>query len=264
MVDVCFLLCNCSLTVDRFSFIQRDQARASSGSSSISYYYLRELMSLFSSAIIDDIRVISEAELAYFYFDFRDIHKQSRRDMITSLLFQLSTQSIRCHEILYRLYSAYHSRAQRLSDGVLTECLKDMLSMPSEVPMYIIIDAIDECPDTSQDTSGASPREEILDFVEELVDLRLPHLRLCVTSLLEADVRVVLEPLSSFRVSLHDKTGHKEDIADYVWSFVHSDPKMRRWREADIDLLIRVLAEGADRGSESHCALIPVAQASIV
>ena len=82
-----------SLTVDKFSLTQRDEARSSSGSSFISYYRLRELISLFSSAIIDDIRVISEAGLAsiaYFYFDFRDIHKQRLRDVISSLLFQLS------------------------------------------------------------------------------------------------------------------------------------------------------------------------------
>lgn len=184
--------------------------------------------------------------------------------MITSLLFQLSTQSTRCHEILYRLYSAHHSSAQRPSDGILTECLKDMVSMPSEVPMYIIMDAIDECPYTSQDTSGGSPREEILDLVEELVNLRLPQLRLCVTSRAEADIRVVLEPLSSFRVSLHDKTGHKEDIANYVRSFVPSDRRMRKWREEDKELVIRELTERAAGGSESHCTLVLVAHTSIV
>ena len=224
-------------------------------------------MSLFSSAIIDDIRVISEANLAsmaYFYFDFGDTHKQCRRDMISSLLFQLSKQSNRCHEILYHLYLAHHHDAQNPTDGILTECLKNMLSIPSEVPMYIIMDAIDECPDTYQDTSWMSPREEILELLEELVNLRLPNLRLCVTSRPEADIRIVLEPLSSLQVSLHDRPGQKEDIANYIRSFVYSDRRMRRWREEDKDMIIRVLTERADGGSESRCVFIPVTHVSII
>lgn len=263
MVNVCCRLCDYSLAVDRFSFTQRDRARASSGLSFIGYYCLNELMSPFSSAIIDDIRVISEAKLvsmAYFYFDFRDIHKQSRRDMISSVLFQLSTQSIRYHEILYRLYLAHHSGAQRPSDGVLTECLKDMLSVPSEVPMYIIMDAIDECSDASRDTPGMSPREEILELVEELIDLRLPNLRLCVTSRPEIDIRVALEPLSSFQISLHDETGQRQDIANYIRDFIASDQIMRRWRgEEEKELVIDVLTLQNHGVSGSHCAPIPVA-----
>ena len=221
-------------------------------------------MSLYSSAIIDDIRDISEAKLAsmaYFYFDFRDIDKQYRRDMISSLLLQLSAQSIHYRDILHRLYLAHYSGIQVPSDGVLTECLKDMLLFPNEVPVYIFMDAIDECPNTS---GVPSPREEILGLVEELVNLRLPNLRLCVTSRSEIDIRVALEPLSSFRVSLHDQTGQKEDIADYIISSVRSDRRMGRWREEDRELAIRVLMERADGGSESHRALILVAHVSII
>jgi hypothetical protein len=224
-------------------------------------------MSLFSSAIIDDIRVISEVELAsmaYFYFDFRDIHKQHLHDVISSLLFQLSTQSTRCRERLHRLYLAHHSGARKLSDGVLTECLKDMLSMPSEVPIYIVIDAIDECPHTSLDTDGVSPREEILDLVEDLVELRLPNLRLCVTSRAEIDIRVALEPLSSFQLSLHDEIGHEQDIANYIRDFIASDQSMRRLRKEENELVIQVLTERAGGRSESHCGPIPVAHVSII
>jgi hypothetical protein len=203
-------------------------------------------MSLHSSAIIEDIEDLRKARLAsmaYFYFDFRDIHKQSRRDMVSSLLFQLSSQSNRRHEILYRLYLAHSSGPdsdpQRPSNGILTECLKDMLPMRSDVPMYIIMDAIDECPNTSG-------MPEVLDLVEELIGLSLPNLRLCVTSRSESDIRIALEPLSPFRVSLHDEIGQKQDIANYIKAVVYSDPKMRRWRVEDKELVINVLTERAD------------------
>jgi hypothetical protein len=201
------------------------------------------------------------ASMAYFYFDFRDIDKQGRRDMISSLLTQLSAQSIHYHDMLHRLYLAHFSGIQAPSDGVLTECLKDMLLNQNEVPVYIFMDAIDECPNMS---GVPSPREEILGLVEELLNLRLPNLRLCVTSRPEIDIRVALEPLSSFRLSLHDETGQKQDITNYIMSSVHSDRRMGRWREDDKELVIKELTERADGRSESHCALIPVAHVSII
>ena len=194
------------------------------------------------------------ASMAYFHFDFRDIHKQSRRDVISSLLFQLSTQSNRRHDILYRSFLAQDSGAQRPSDSILTECLKDMLLMPSEVPIYIIMDAIDECPNTS---GIPSSRKEILDLVEELIGLSLPNLRLCVTNRSDFDIRVVLEPLSSFRVSLHDEIGQKQDIANYIKAVVYSDPKMRIWRAEDKELVINVLTERADGMSGLHFWTLP-------
>ena len=83
-------------------------------------------------------------------------------------------------------------------------------------------------------------------LVEELVGLHLPNLHICVTSRPELDIQVILEPLTPRAVSLHDQTGQQQDIANYVASFVHSDRRMRRWREDDKDLVIKILSEKAD------------------
>jgi hypothetical protein len=113
-----------------------------------------------------------------------------------------------------------------------------------EVPMtYIIVDALDECPDTS---GVVSLRERVLEVVEELVDLYLPNLRLCFTSRPEADIMAALSPLASHVVSLHDQRGQKEDIRDYVKSVVYSDRKMRKWRVEDKELVIDMLVRKAD------------------
>jgi hypothetical protein len=183
------------------------------------------------------------ASMAYFYFDFKDNSKQSRLDMILSLLTQLSAQSNRCRDILSRLYSAHNRGAQMPTGGVLTKCLKDMLSLPGQCPVYIIMDAIDECPDIP---GVPSPREDSLELLKELVELRLPNLRLCVTSRPEIGIRAVLEPLLSHRVSLHDETGQKNDIVDYVSAVLSSDRKFERWREEDKHLVIKTLSEKAD------------------
>jgi len=125
----------------------------------------------------------------------------------------------------------------------MTECLKQMLALEGQGPTFIILDALDECPITS---SIPSPREEVLDFVEDLVGLHLPNLYICVTSRPEPDIQIVLERLTERPVSLHDESGQKEDIANYVSSSVHSDRRMGRWREEDKNLVIKILSEKAD------------------
>jgi hypothetical protein len=49
-------------------------------------------------------------------------------------------------------------------------------------------------------------------------------------------------------VSLHDQSGQRKDIADYVRSMVYSDSEqiMRRWRMEDKELVIQTLSERAD------------------
>ena len=201
---------------------------------------------LFSSSIIEDVMTLRDAKsasLAYFYFDFRDEDKRSRRSLLLSILSQLSAQSNLCCGILSRLYSAHDHGARKASDGALKQGLKDMLSLPDQGPVYLIIDALDECPNNS---GMPTAREEVLNLVNDLVNLRLPNLHICVTSRPEIDIQTALESLTSLCVSLHNQTGQKKDIMDYVSSVVYSDTNMKRWREEDKNLVIKTLSERAD------------------
>jgi len=123
------------------------------------------------------------------------------------------------------------------------QCLKDMVSLPTQDSVYLIIDALDECPNNS---GMPSSREEVLDLVQDLADLHLPSVHICVTSRPEIDIRTTLEPLTSLSVSLHSQSGQTKDIMDYVSSVVYSDKKMRKWREEDKSLVVRILSERAD------------------
>ena len=186
--------------------------------------------------------------MAYFYFDFRDANKRGLRDLVPSLLAQLSTRSGPRCGLLWDLYSGHDEGKNQPSDTILVECLKKMLTLPDQRPTYLIIDALDE----SQNTSGIpSPRETVLRLLKELVDLSLPCLHICVTSRPEIDIRKILEPLTSCqggRVSLHDQSGQRMDITDYVRSMVYSDLEqiMGRWRMEDKELVIQTLSERAD------------------
>jgi hypothetical protein len=184
--------------------------------------------------------------MAYFYFDFRDVDKQKLHDVLPSLLIQLSARSDPCCDILSQLLSTHDRGVRKPSDRAMVECLKDMFGLEAQAaqpPTYIILDALDECLVTS--SVPPSPREEVLEFVDELVALHLPNLHICVTSRPEHDIRVVLEHLTEHPVSLHDESGQQDDITNYVASFVCSNQRMQRWRDEDKDLVIKILSEKA-------------------
>jgi hypothetical protein len=181
--------------------------------------------------------------MAYFYFDFRDVDKQKLHNLLPSLLIQLSARSDPRCDILSKLYSSHDRGIRKPSDRAMVECLKEMLTLEAQGPTYIIMDALDECPITS---TIPSPREEVLEFVDELVGLRLPNVHVCVTSRPEHDIQAVLKHLTVRAVSLHDETGQQQDIVNYIASFVRTDRNVRRWREDDKDLIIKILSEKAD------------------
>ena len=60
------------------------------------------------------------------------------------------------------------------------------------------------------------------------------------------DIRTVLEPLTSLKLSLHDESGQKEDIIKYIKFVVRSDRSMRRWKEEDKQLVVDTLSDKAD------------------
>ena len=109
--------------------------------------------------------------------------------------------------------------------------------------IYVIVDGLDECPNTS---GLPTAREKVLNFLEDLVTLKLSNLRICVTSRPEIDIKIVLEPVASLRVSLHDENGQRSDILDYISNVVHSDRKMRRWSAEDKQLVIDTLCAKAN------------------
>jgi len=183
------------------------------------------------------------ALMAYFYFDFRDTEKQHQRGLLSSLVFQLGAESDPCYQILSRLYSAHAGGSREPSEDTLLQCFVEMLKVPGQPATYIIIDALDECPNLS---GIPTAREQVLDFLEDVVELKVPNLHICVSSRSETDIRNILQSLAPFRVSLHDEGGQKADISSYINTAVRSDRRMRRWREEDKQLVIDTLSDKAD------------------
>ena len=135
------------------------------------------------------------------------------------------------------------SGSQNPSDNALVQCLKDLLGLPGQAPVYLVVDALDEYPDN---TAILSPREKVLMLLEELIHSRIPDLRICVTSRPEIDIKTALDAFAFCSVSLHDESGQIQDINNYIRSVVNTDPKMQWWMGEDKELVINVLTKHAD------------------
>jgi hypothetical protein len=87
---------------------------------------------------------------------------------------------------------------------MIVKCLKEILTLPDQRPIYLIMDALYWSPKIY---GIRSPREKVLQLVMELVELHLPNLRIHVTSCTEIDIRDVHEPLASHRMSFMTRVG---------------------------------------------------------
>ncbi len=195
-----------------------------------------------SSAIIEDIHAMQKAglaSLAFFYCDFREDRKNELRGLLSSFLVQLCQQSDSYFDILSKFYSEYDKGSRAPSDRALAGCLMDLLKLPGLAPVYLIVDALDECPNPSVVRSS---RAKVLSLTEELVNTQIRNLRVCVTSRPELDIKRVLDPLIFRSVSLHDESGQKKDIENYIKSVINTRTT-ERWKEEHRELAIEVLTE---------------------
>ena len=182
------------------------------------------------------------ASLAFFYCDFREDQKKDLRGLLSSLLVQLCHQSDFYSDILFKFYSEHDDGKRYPSEDELSRCLTDLLKLPAHGSVYVIIDGLDECPNTS---AVWSPRAKVLNLIEKLIKSQFPNLRMCVTSRPETDIKDVLDTLTFFPVSLHDEGGQKRDIEDYINSVIYTHPKSRRWKAEHKQLVIDVLTAKA-------------------
>src|SRR6266581_4364737 len=130
-----------------------------------------------SSTIIENIDAMRKCglvSLAFFYHDFREGQKSDLRGLLSSVVFQFCDQSDSYYDILSKFYSTHRYGAQNPSDDALVHCLEDILKLPGQAPIFLIVDALDECLNRSP---MPSHREKALKLVEKLIDWQLPNLR---------------------------------------------------------------------------------------
>jgi hypothetical protein len=114
-----------------------------------------------------------------------------------------------------------------------------LLELPGHLPIFVIVDAVDEYPITAG---------TICSGVEDVVGSNHLNLFICITCRPEQDIQAILNPLTptSRRIFPHEEAGQREDIDNYVRSFIYGDRAMRRWRTDDKELVINTPLGRAD------------------
>ena len=100
-----------------------------------------------SSTIIEEIEAMRKSglvSLAMFYYYFREDQKKDRHGLLSSVLVQLCRQSDSYYDILFKFYLEHASGSQHPSDDALVRCLNDIVNLPRQAPIFLIVDALHE------------------------------------------------------------------------------------------------------------------------
>lgn len=131
-----------------------------------------------SSTAIEDLQ--SKERLAYWYFQFDEEATQSTYNMIRSFIRQLSKSPL--PRSIYRLWTEYKTRPGDPDIEELAKALDEIIDSFGEV--FIVIDAVDECPQTND----RPERKKLLGCIHNLLSKHSTNLHVLATSRPEHDI----------------------------------------------------------------------------
>jgi hypothetical protein len=134
-----------------------------------------------------------------------------------------------------RAFYEKHQHGQPPEAGLL-KAIKSLLEYKQS---FIIIDALDECPNSGDE------RGDLCDILEELHSWAQPNLHLLVTSRKEVDLCDALESLVTLGPISIQGGVVKSDIRKYVRSQLESDSKLKKWSDEIQTEIEETLVEGA-------------------
>ena len=192
-----------------------------------------------TSSIVEDMQkeivsgphASSSPILLYFFFDFRDIRKQSFGEMALSLAYQLYSQDKSFEQPMDSLLKVCDNGYRKPSTASLLEIiLETLLSIDRKV--FIILDALDEC---------AIPRQELLAWIQKVAESTSKRINVLVTSRKEPDIDSILgcAKLMDQNIAVQADVVD-EDIRAYITHRLRTDSGFKRWEHReDIQQMIR-------------------------
>lgn len=126
--------------------------------------------------------------IAYFYFDFNDPMKQKVHSCLSSILAHLCANINDIPGELETLYNKYYGTMQTATADELVPLLRAMAVTNKFDDIYIVLDAVDECPKGDE-------RDELLDLIVEIRSWTDSRCHLLISSREEPDIKRVLTPL---------------------------------------------------------------------
>ncbi|KAK6506871.1 hypothetical protein TWF481_005331 [Arthrobotrys musiformis] len=189
-----------------------------------------------SSIIITHLKQIYPRRLLYFFFDYKDINKQSLEKMLRSLISQLYHQFVEdSSRILEALFASCNGGKDQPACRSLWEAFSSMVERIGEI--WLVLDALDEC--------GIRKRKELLSWIQDITtDSESRNIHLLITSRRETDIASVVEKCTARCGILHIKSDLiSEDINAYIKFRVQEDAEFSRWRDHTTTEHNRVLIE---------------------
>ncbi|THU78974.1 hypothetical protein K435DRAFT_876032 [Dendrothele bispora CBS 962.96] len=185
----------------------------------------------------------SDADVAYYFFDFRDSSKQTVKNLIVSLLIQLSHNPVitsDAHRILRKFYDNHRSGTDEPGLLELQNALLEVISLPLWESTTIVIDALDEM--------EGKMFQSFLEFIQRLHEKNLQHLHVLVTSRPQIPIAIDLKALCSRSsgVLLFDKRHIHADVKihlEYTLKEHHSFKGLKSALKSEIK---RTLLESVD------------------
>jgi hypothetical protein len=162
--------------------------------------------------------------VAYFYFDFTNPKKQNSELMVSSLICQLSQQSVKSPPALEAVFASYGKGGGGEPPPLhaALEVLREMILVFPQT--YFVLDALDECAD----------RKTLIATLRSIAAWKIETLHLLVTSRKEKDIADSLERFVDYNsiICLQSKLVDP-DIQTYVRQRLSDDPKLEKWRKDD-------------------------------
>ena len=195
------------------------------------------LLRIHSSTIIEDLKQECGHDpslaLAYFYHDFRTPEKLFVRELVCSLIIQLSRCCSTTPDALKKLYDRCRNGLDQPSYDSMISTLREISGLFHHT--YIVIDALDECMDPE--------RSRLLDFLGSVCSWGLDGVHLLATSRQGPDIRQRLATTAEtvdLKATIVD-----HDIMLYIKTRLDSEEQFSRWEDVEKKLIEETLTKGA-------------------
>ncbi|KFY91042.1 hypothetical protein V500_04822 [Pseudogymnoascus sp. VKM F-4518 (FW-2643)] len=179
----------------------------------------------------------TDRALAYFYFSFRDTDKQMTTNLLRSLLSQLLQQSESTSNLVRILYDSY-SHTQPPTDQLLSS-IKSMIDSHRNRNVFIIIDALDECP------NEGGERGDLCDCLITIKEWAASNLHVLVTSRSLVELTDSLDALCTIASISIEGAAVESDIRKFIRTQLSNDRKLQKWPTEIQGEIEKALTHGA-------------------
>ncbi|KAF3403873.1 hypothetical protein F1880_010271 [Penicillium rolfsii] len=188
------------------------------------------------SSVIEDIkegcRVDPNSYVAYWYFQFNEAKTQSVYTMVRSLIRQLCRSPLPSSVV--NMWEEHHRQRDQPKWETIRKVLDEVISsVPDEARVYLIFDALDECPGVIN-----QERMTLLSLLMGLLERHKNKIRILATSRPEDDIKEKLGRVSN--IDLEERLG--EDVKIFVHTELKRRPRLSRLGDVHDKILNALLS----------------------